>query len=84
MIADLAERPNFGTLLAPYLPLCSVDVGLRFRHAKHRAILADVYRIASIGSDFHEICDECGFHGGTLDLSAASHEFALSLTNGRR
>jgi hypothetical protein len=25
----------------------------------------------SVGSDFHEICDECGFHGGTLDLSAA-------------
>jgi len=24
----------------------------------------------SVGSDFHEICDECGFHGGTLDLSA--------------
>jgi hypothetical protein len=30
-----------------------------------------VYRIFSVGSDFHEICDECGFHGGTLDLSAA-------------
>jgi hypothetical protein len=30
-----------------------------------------VYRILSVGSDFHEICDECGFHGGTLDLSAA-------------
>jgi hypothetical protein len=29
-----------------------------------------VYRIVSAGSDFHEICDECGFHGGTLDLSA--------------
>jgi hypothetical protein len=29
-----------------------------------------VYRILSVGSDFHEICDECGFHGGTLDLSA--------------
>ncbi len=25
----------------------------------------------SVGSDFHEICDECGFHGGTLDSSAA-------------
>ena len=25
----------------------------------------------SVGSDFHEICDECGFHGGTLDPSAA-------------
>ena len=30
-----------------------------------------VYKIISVGSDFHEICDECGFHGGTLDLSAA-------------
>jgi hypothetical protein len=30
-----------------------------------------VYRILSVGSDFHEICDECGFHGGTLDVSAA-------------
>ena len=30
-----------------------------------------MYRILSVGSDFHEICDECGFHGGTLDLSAA-------------
>jgi S-DNA-T family DNA segregation ATPase FtsK/SpoIIIE len=29
-----------------------------------------VYRILSVGSDFHEICDECGFHGGTLDLAA--------------
>jgi hypothetical protein len=29
-----------------------------------------VYRIVSVGSDFHEICDECGFHGGTLDPSA--------------
>jgi hypothetical protein len=29
-----------------------------------------VYRILSVGGDFHEICDECGFHGGTLDLSA--------------
>jgi hypothetical protein len=25
----------------------------------------------SVGSDFHEICDECGFHGGTLDVSAS-------------
>ena len=24
----------------------------------------------SVGDDFQEICDECGFHGGTLDLSA--------------
>ena len=30
-----------------------------------------MYRILSVGSDFHEICDECGFHGGTLDPSAA-------------
>ena len=29
-----------------------------------------MYRILSVGSDFHEICDECGFHGGTLDPSA--------------
>jgi hypothetical protein len=29
-----------------------------------------VYRVLSVGSDYHEICDECGFHGGTLDLSA--------------
>ena len=51
--------------------LCSVDVGLCFRHATDRAILAGVYRMFSVGSDFHEICDECGFHGGTIDLSAA-------------
>jgi hypothetical protein len=38
----------------------------------------------SVGSDFHEICDECGFHGGTLETSAASREFALSPTDGRR
>ena len=43
----------------------------RRRHADDRAILAGVYRILSVGSDFQEICDECGFHGGTLDLSAA-------------
>lgn len=30
-----------------------------------------MYRILPVGSDFHEICDECGFHGGTLDPSAA-------------
>jgi hypothetical protein len=24
----------------------------------------------SVGSDFQEICDECGFHGGTLDMPA--------------
>jgi hypothetical protein len=30
-----------------------------------------MYRVLSVGSDFHEICDECGFHGGTLDLSRA-------------
>jgi S-DNA-T family DNA segregation ATPase FtsK/SpoIIIE len=30
-----------------------------------------MYQILSVGSDFHEICDECGFHGGTLDLFAA-------------
>src|SRR4029078_10503042 len=24
----------------------------------------------SVGSDFQEVCDECGCHGGTLDLSA--------------
>ena len=24
----------------------------------------------SVGGDFHEVCDECGFHGGTLDPSA--------------
>ena len=30
-----------------------------------------MYQILSVGSDFHEICDECGFHGGTLDLSGA-------------
>jgi len=29
-----------------------------------------VYRVLSVGGDFHEICDECGFHGGTLDLPA--------------
>ena len=29
-----------------------------------------MYRILSVGSDFHEICDECGFQGDTLDLSA--------------
>jgi S-DNA-T family DNA segregation ATPase FtsK/SpoIIIE len=30
-----------------------------------------MYRILSIGNDFQEICDECGFHGGTLDLPGA-------------
>jgi hypothetical protein len=30
-----------------------------------------MYRVLSVGSDFHEICDECGFHGGTVDLSDA-------------
>ena len=34
-----------------------------------------MYRIVSVGSDFHEICDECGFNGGTLDLSAAVARF---------
>ena len=29
----------------------------------------------SVGSDFHEICDECGFHGGTLDLSTTVARF---------
>jgi hypothetical protein len=29
-----------------------------------------MYRMLPVGGDFHEICDECGFHGGTLDLSA--------------
>ena len=29
-----------------------------------------MYRTLAVGSDFHEICDECGFHGGTLDLPA--------------
>lgn len=24
----------------------------------------------SVGNDFHEVCDECGFHGGTLDPEA--------------
>ena len=41
-----------------------------FRNASYRAILTGVYRVLSVGSDFHEICDECGFHGGTLDLPA--------------
>ncbi len=40
--------------------------------AKGQAILAGVYRVITAGSDFHEICDECGFHGGTLDLSATA------------
>ena len=40
-----------------------------------RAILAGVYRMLSVGSDFYEICDECGFHGGTLDLPAAVARF---------
>jgi len=31
-----------------------------------------VYRMLSVGSDFHEVCDECGFHGGTLDLPPPS------------
>lgn len=26
-----------------------------------------MYRILSADGDFHEICDECGYHGGTLD-----------------
>ena len=31
-----------------------------------------MYKILSVGSDFHEICDECNpSPGGTLDLSAA-------------
>src|SRR5436309_3465588 len=30
-----------------------------------------MYRMVSVGSDFQEICDECGFHGGTVDLTAA-------------
>ena len=30
-----------------------------------------MYQILSVGSDFHEICDESGFHGGALDLSGA-------------
>ena len=34
-----------------------------------------MYRILSVGSDFHEICDECGFHGGMLDLSATVARF---------
>jgi hypothetical protein len=34
-----------------------------------------VYRILSVGSDFHEICDECGFNGGTLDLAATVARF---------
>lgn len=29
-----------------------------------------MYRMLTVGSDFHEVCDECGFHGGTLDLAA--------------
>jgi hypothetical protein len=29
-----------------------------------------MYRILVAGDDFHEICDECGYHGGTLDLAA--------------
>jgi hypothetical protein len=27
-----------------------------------------MYRILYVGEEFHEVCDECGFHGGTLDL----------------
>lgn len=30
-----------------------------------------MYRILAVDGDFHEICDECGFHGGTLDPDAA-------------
>jgi hypothetical protein len=28
-----------------------------------------MYRTMPVGDDFHEICDECGFHGGLLDLA---------------
>lgn len=30
-----------------------------------------MYRILPVGSDFHEVCDECGFLGGTLGLPEA-------------
>lgn len=30
-----------------------------------------MYRMLTVGNDFHEVCDECGFHGGTLDPAAA-------------
>lgn len=28
-----------------------------------------MYRILAADGDFREICDECGFHGGTLDVA---------------
>ena len=30
-----------------------------------------MYRTLTVGGEFHEICDECGFNGGTLDLAAS-------------
>jgi hypothetical protein len=38
--------------------------------------------ILSVGSDFDEVCDECGFHGSTLDLPAAVARIARSQTDG--
>lgn len=31
-----------------------------------------MYRTIPIGDDYHEICDECGFHGGLLDARGAT------------
>lgn len=31
-----------------------------------------MYRILSSDSDHFEICDECGFHGGLVDISEAA------------
>ena len=31
-----------------------------------------MYRTLEIGDEYHEICDECGFHGGLLDAAGAA------------
>lgn len=32
-----------------------------------------MYLTIPVGDDYHEICDECGFHGGLLDVRGAEH-----------
>ncbi len=34
-----------------------------------------MYRVLAVEGDFHEVCDECGFHGGTLDVAATVAAF---------
>jgi hypothetical protein len=69
---------------APELPLCSVDVGFRFRHADDRAILAACTGSFLLAATSTRSVTSAGSTAARSTCPPPSREFALSPTDGRR